>query len=87
MSQGAREILYSDRGIVGEVAVPPIQAIDTLGAGDILHGAFCHFILQYSFIESLKQASQVASMSCQFFGTRQWMEVFPQINNDRHRQS
>jgi sugar/nucleoside kinase (ribokinase family) len=75
ISCGAASILYSDREAVGEIAISPIPAIDTLGAGDILHGAFCHFILQTTFIEALKQAAKIASLSCQFLGTRQWMET------------
>jgi sugar/nucleoside kinase (ribokinase family) len=68
----------------GEIAVPAIAAVDTLGAGDIFHGAFCHYILQGSLLENssensfeaaLTQAAQVASYSCQFFGTRHWMET------------
>ncbi|NET50891.1 MAG: sugar kinase, partial [Merismopedia sp. SIO2A8] len=49
---------------------------DTLGAGDIFHGAFCHYILQQNFTESLVAAAEIASNSCKFFGTRRWMEFY-----------
>ncbi len=26
----------------GEVTVPPVEPVDTLSAGDVLHGAYCH---------------------------------------------
>jgi sugar/nucleoside kinase (ribokinase family) len=46
LSQGDRPIRFVSRGEAGEVTVPKIVAVDTLGAGDVLHGAFCHYILQ-----------------------------------------
>jgi sugar/nucleoside kinase (ribokinase family) len=55
------------------IDVPTVQAVDTLGAGDIFHGAFCHYILRENFPTALKQAAHIASFSCQFFGTRRWM--------------
>lgn len=71
---GEKPIQYKSQGQMGELEVPQIQAVDTLGAGDIFHGAFCHAILQMDFLEALTQAAQVAAFSCQFFGTRRWME-------------
>ncbi|MBE9040755.1 sugar kinase [Oscillatoriales cyanobacterium LEGE 11467] len=55
-----------------QVDVSPIQAVDTLGAGDIFHGAFCSYILQQKFAEALKNAARVAARSCESFGTRNW---------------
>jgi sugar/nucleoside kinase (ribokinase family) len=73
ITQGDQPILYNDRGNLGKVAIAPIQAVDTLGAGDIFHGAFCHWILQVDFVTALGQAATVAGRSCQSFGTRSWM--------------
>jgi sugar/nucleoside kinase (ribokinase family) len=48
--------------------------VDTLGAGDILHGAFCYYSsLGQVFQEALTNAVRVASESCRFRGTREWM--------------
>jgi sugar/nucleoside kinase (ribokinase family) len=47
-----------------------IKAVDTLGAGDIFHGAFCHYILQQDFPTALSNAAKVAARSCESFGTR-----------------
>jgi sugar/nucleoside kinase (ribokinase family) len=74
ITQGEQPIIFSSQGKRGEMAVPVIAAVDTLGAGDIFHGAFCHFILRTSFEIALNQASQIAARACQSFGTRQWME-------------
>lgn len=57
-----------------QITVPQVNVKDTLGAGDIFHGAFCHFILQHDFVTALAEAAKVASYSCEFFGTRQWMQ-------------
>ncbi len=73
ISNGENNIEYSTNKIRGEIAVNQIQTVDTLGAGDIFHGAFCHYILEENFINALKSAAKIASYSCQFFGTRQWM--------------
>lgn len=74
ISDGEKPIEYLDNGEKGKIEVPKIEtAIDTLGAGDIFHGAFCHYILQQNFKNALASAAKIASHSCKFFGTRQWM--------------
>jgi sugar/nucleoside kinase (ribokinase family) len=75
ITQGDRPIQYLHQGKIGQIPVPPIQPVDTLGAGDIFHGAFCHFILHTDFPEALAQAAIVAGQACQSFGTRQWMKL------------
>jgi sugar/nucleoside kinase (ribokinase family) len=73
ITHGEKSIRYLEHGKAGVIDVPTVQAVDTLGAGDIFHGAFCHYILRESFTTALKQAAHIASFSCQFFGTRSWM--------------
>lgn len=60
-----------------KIDVPQVLVTDTLGAGDIFHGAFCHYILEQSFTTALSNAAKVAAYSCQFFGTREWMKQHP----------
>lgn len=75
VTRGDRPILYSTPTRSGELAVPTIQPVDTLGAGDIFHGAFCLYYSQSAaFLPALDQAAQVAAQACQSFGTRQWIE-------------
>lgn len=74
ITRGERPIFYFSDGETGELAVPQVSVKDTVGAGDIFHGAFCHYILQRSFVPALHAAAQVASHSCQFFGTRQFQQ-------------
>ncbi|MDJ0771963.1 MAG: sugar kinase [Mastigocoleus sp. MO_167.B18] len=74
ITQGEEPIYYFSQGETGTIEVAKIEAVDTLGAGDIFHGAFCHFILRKNFTEALTSAANVASHSCKFFGTRLWMK-------------
>jgi sugar/nucleoside kinase (ribokinase family) len=74
ITHGEKPITYGDRAQIGQIPVPTIPAVDTLGAGDIFHGAFCHFILHTDFVNALEQSAQIAAHACQFFGTRRWME-------------
>ena len=73
ITRGDKSILYLSNGTYSSIEVPQIQARDTLGAGDIFHGAFCHYILQNNFTDSLTAAAKIASHSCKKFGTRGWM--------------
>lgn len=75
ITRGAEPIRYRTRGHQGQIPVTQVQAIDTLGAGDILHGTFCHHILTSSFPKSLDMAAYSASHSCLFYGTREWINA------------
>jgi sugar/nucleoside kinase (ribokinase family) len=78
ITHGHQPIQYWQAGQAGVIAVPEICPVDTLGAGDIFHGAFCAAILQEDFVTALTAAAQTASRSCQSFGTRQWMQLDPE---------
>ena len=73
ITQGEQPIPYFSQGTRFTVPIPPIKTVDTLGAGDIFHGAFCHYILKEDFCTALHLAAAIAGKSCQFFGTRNWM--------------
>lgn len=73
ITQGEQPIKYLHDGNFSTIAIPQIRAVDTLGAGDIFHGAFCHYILHTDFPQALEEAAKIASQSCQFFGTRSWL--------------
>lgn len=74
ITRGDRPILFFSQQGCGEISVPAVPTVDTLGAGDIFHGAFCHFSLRSNFPSALRQAADIAAYTCQFFGTRQWMK-------------
>lgn len=75
ITNGADPIRYSADEACGMVHVPITHTVDTLGAGDIFHGAFCYFLCtQYGFVEALKEGAKIAAESCRYPGTREWMK-------------
>ncbi|WP_028579719.1 PfkB family carbohydrate kinase [Desulfogranum japonicum] len=74
VTRGERPTVAWDNGTLKEIPIMQVKAMDTLGAGDILHGAFCHYILEHDFFTSLARAAEVASLSCTALGTRSWIE-------------
>lgn len=75
ITHGAEPVLFESGSSSGTIRVPEIRAVDTMGAGDILHGAFCFFLsIGHGFVEALAEAAQIASESCRYQGTRQWMK-------------
>ncbi len=75
ITHGEKPIQYLNECDISWVEVPKISTVDTLAAGDIFHGAFCHYIRQFNFADALAAAAKVAAYSCQFFGSRRWMEI------------
>ena len=75
ITQGAEPVRFFADDKAGEITVPKVVAVDTMGAGDIFHGAFCYFFsIGKGFEEALQQAAEIASESCRYEGTREWME-------------
>lgn len=75
ITRGERAIVTNEGEVNFLVDVPKVDTMDTLGAGDIFHGAFCYFYAETrNFLISLEKAAQIASYSCQFSGPRGWME-------------
>jgi sugar/nucleoside kinase (ribokinase family) len=75
ITRGAEPIRFVTGGASGVVPVPQVELVDTMGAGDIFHGAFCYYASTGSpFVDALRAAATVASESCRFHGTREWME-------------
>ena len=75
ITDGENPIQAWNHGQEFKVNVPQIKAVDTLGAGDIFHGAFCHYILRQKFDKALKSSARIAADSCESFGTRNWIEL------------
>lgn len=74
ITRGTIGVIWRDGEASGEIPAVPVTAVDTLGAGDIFHGAFCHvFAATGKFVEALNSANQIAATSCQSAGTRTWM--------------
>ncbi len=76
MTRGSKSVLWHEDGRDGEIPALKVEAVDTLGAGDIFHGAFCHAYAEGAgFVESLERANRVAARSCETPGTRGWMHA------------
>ncbi|MGD0157273.1 MAG: PfkB family carbohydrate kinase [Terracidiphilus sp.] len=75
ITDGAKPVHFISGQSSGTLLVPPVEAVDTMGAGDIFHGAYCYFASTgHGFIESLAEAAKIASESCRYEGTREWMK-------------
>jgi sulfofructose kinase len=57
----------------GEVAVPSVDARDTLGAGDVWHGAFVSRVGRSDIDEAIEFANAVASERVRHVGPRSWL--------------
>ncbi|MFJ8275996.1 PfkB family carbohydrate kinase [Streptomyces griseoviridis] len=83
VSRGGRPLLWSGPDGEGTVEVPPVRVVDTLGAGDVLHGALAHHLALQGglttagFAAALRRSARVASRACASFGTREWMRARP----------
>ncbi|MFJ6084934.1 PfkB family carbohydrate kinase [Streptomyces sp. NPDC092369] len=86
VSRGGRPILWAGPASGGTVDVPAVRVADTLGAGDVLHGALAYHLAAQSraeggrlsltpegFTQALRDAAVVASRASGSFGTRTWM--------------
>jgi len=78
VTRGEKSILVLDEGRYFEIEIKSFDhASDTLGAGDILHGAFCYFFsLGIPFEMALLKASEIATLSCRFRGPRAWSRFY-----------
>ena len=74
ITRGPGPISWSDGKRHGEIAPRRVDAIDTLGAGDIFHGAYCHFLATGEDVpDALTHAAEIAAQSCRYYGTREWI--------------
>ena len=79
VSRGAEPLVWEGPGCGGTVDVPRTRVVDTLGAGDVLHGALTHDLAVRDpltpdgFADALRGAATVASRACASFGTRAWL--------------
>ncbi|MGH7749848.1 MAG: PfkB family carbohydrate kinase, partial [Candidatus Dormibacteria bacterium] len=75
MTAGGAPVRWRTRGAAGAVVVPPVAVCDTLGAGDVLHGAFA-FARAHGVTDperSLSFGVAVASLRVQHIGPRGWI--------------
>jgi sugar/nucleoside kinase (ribokinase family) len=74
-TNGAEPVRFVSPSTSGVLRVPQVEVADTLGAGDFFHGAFCyHLSTGCGMVEALAEAAKVASESCRYAGTREWLK-------------
>ncbi|MCL3860629.1 PfkB family carbohydrate kinase [Actinotalea sp. K2] len=72
-SAGAEPVRWWTRGAAGTVPVPTVRARDSLGAGDVLHGAYAFAVADgVEPVEALHHAVAVASLKVSHIGPRSW---------------
>jgi sugar/nucleoside kinase (ribokinase family) len=92
VTNGDKAVQWRMKSDHGEVAIAAnTRAVDTLGAGDIFHGAFayatatceptsdCRTVAPRDFANRLKFSADVATQSCRYFGTRGWLDHVDEI--------
>lgn len=81
---GAQPVRWWTSGNHGEVAVPTVDAVDTLGAGDVFHGAYAYALARGSGVEQrIAFANDVAAVRCASIGPRSWLGSIARIPLDR----
>lgn len=73
VTDGGNPIIWEEKDRKGSIQPMKVIPVDTLGAGDIMHGAYCYFRFDrgLSFEEALEKAGQVSSYSIAYRGPRQ----------------
>lgn len=74
ITRGEKSILFADRENINELSIPKVDVVDTLGAGDFFHGAFCYYLLNGVNLQNIIELSSgFASNTCTYKGTRSWI--------------
>ncbi len=81
LTQGAEGGVYLEDGDVRQYRSFPVEVVDTTGAGDAFHGAFCHFLSQgYELAECLTLSSAVGALNCRAMGGRKALPDRAELN-------
>ena len=68
---GERGLVYFDGETFGELPAFEVEVVDTTGAGDVFHGAFCYGLAQgFPLQENLRFAAAAAALKCRRIGGR-----------------
>lgn len=73
VTDGGNPIVWEEEERRGSILPIRVTPVDTLGAGDIMHGAYCFFKFDrgFPFEKALEKAGQVSSYSVAYRGPRQ----------------
>jgi sugar/nucleoside kinase (ribokinase family) len=78
-THGPEPVRWWTGGRSGTIDVPPLPAVDTLGAGDAFHGAYAFAATRTSDdpLASLRFAVHIAGLKCASAGPRAWLDSLP----------
>ncbi|MEU5846704.1 PfkB family carbohydrate kinase [Saccharopolyspora shandongensis] len=81
-THGGGPVRWWHDGDHGAVPPPRIQAVDTLGAGDVFHGAYCFFACEpgSGIPARIERAAAVAALKCETPGPRAWLQRLPELS-------
>src|SRR5262245_43803261 len=69
VTNGPEAILWLEQGEVRGLAAFPVEAVDTLGAGDTFHGAFALALAEgHDLLPAMRFAAAAAALKCTRFG-------------------
>jgi len=77
VTHGHHDIHFRQGAEQGTVEVRPVAAGQTLGAGDVFHGAWLAHVGRFGlddFAGGLRFATRIATLSCRFPGAHDWAE-------------
>ncbi|MBX3577176.1 MAG: sugar kinase [Rhizobiaceae bacterium] len=71
VTDGSADVVFHAGGAFGTVPAFPVEAVDTLAAGDVWHGAFALFLAEgMGETDAIRLANAVAAIKCTRFGGR-----------------
>lgn len=69
-----------DAAASGSAAVPRVEAVDTLGAGDVFHGAYAYGLaVKLNVPDRIDFANRVAAARCSMVGPRSWLGAISRV--------
>jgi len=90
VTAGERAVRWWADAESGEVEVPRVVARDTLGAGDVFHGAYAYGLAaarDSTLPDRIAFASAVAAMRCEYVGPRGWLEAVASLASPGEEES
>jgi len=75
VTRGPDPVLWWRGDRAGSVAPPVVPVVDTTGAGDAFHGAYCYLLANSNLDvdDRIEMAARIASIKCCYAGTRTWL--------------
>ncbi|MDR1851434.1 MAG: PfkB family carbohydrate kinase [Propionibacteriaceae bacterium] len=80
VSHGEQPIEWFSGSERGSIPVPQDKTVDTLGAGDVWHGAFCYYLAAgVPPLDALRSAAKAASLKTTKLGPLAWRQALSQM--------